>query len=183
MVRRDDPNTVCYTRVLSVARIENPKVSLHGGPTGFDCLPWEVLSEKPKLFTESELKHLATSSGSEDPTESFAFFRLVSPDGDQGFPGKLLVEAHIALVSPGQQERKYRLPGEPVKAHEEFDLGSVVIVYRAKLGRFSRLNKAVSQAKSRIIRFQTYHRWFRCSRVWMELPLMRVMPYMHRAAT
>ncbi|KAJ8516792.1 hypothetical protein ONZ45_g5931 [Pleurotus djamor] len=112
---------------------ENPKVSLHGGPTGFDCLPWEVLSEKPKLFTESELKHLATSSGSEDPTESFAFFRLVSPDGDQGFPGKLLVEALIALVSPGQQERKYRLPGEPVKAHEEFDLGSVVIVYRAKL--------------------------------------------------
>lgn len=94
------------------------------------------MSEKPTLFTPTELAHLTSISGTEDPvaaSESFAFFRLISPDNDQGYPGKLLVEVLIALVSPGEQERKYRLPGQPIQEQEEFDLGSIVIVYRAKL--------------------------------------------------
>ncbi|KAG9218721.1 hypothetical protein PLEOSDRAFT_1089196 [Pleurotus ostreatus PC15] len=121
---------------LTAVANENPKVSLHGGPTGFDSLPWEVMTEKPTLFTPTELVHLTSISGTEDPvaaSESFAFFRLISPDNDQGYPGKLLVEVLIALVSPGEQERKYRLPGQPIQEQEEFDLGSIVIVYRAKL--------------------------------------------------
>jgi len=52
-----------------------------------------------------------------DPS-SYAIFRLVSPDGDQGYPGKLVTETLIALVDGegGSQS-----------------LGAVAIVYRAKL--------------------------------------------------
>ncbi|KAJ7483540.1 hypothetical protein FB451DRAFT_1029358, partial [Mycena latifolia] len=63
---------------------------------------------------------------------SYAVFRLVSPDGDQGYPGKLITEALIAVIEPGEQERKYRKPGDTTE-NEEYDLGSVVFVYRAKL--------------------------------------------------
>ncbi|KAL0953230.1 hypothetical protein HGRIS_004483 [Hohenbuehelia grisea] len=105
---------------------EGDKVSLHGGPTGFDALPWEQV-DKPTLFTATELSHLP---GAEESTA--AVFRLVSPDGDQGFPGKLIVEALVALIGPGTQERKFIRPGDHID-QLEFDLGSVVLVYRAKL--------------------------------------------------
>ncbi|KAL0067743.1 hypothetical protein AAF712_005183 [Marasmius tenuissimus] len=111
---------------------ESPRVSLHGGPTGFDLLPWKVLSaeEKPTLFSQAEIAHLPKSgSGS-----SFAFFQLESPDRDQGYPGKLLVEALVAVIEPGQQERKYsESPGDAVG--KEYDLGSIVYVYRAKVDK------------------------------------------------
>ncbi|GLB40742.1 putative galactose mutarotase-like protein [Lyophyllum shimeji] len=109
---------------------ENPRVSLHGGPTGFDAVPWTLLTpENPAtLFTEAEIKHLSS------PNVTHAIFRLVSPDGDQGYPGKLVVEALIALVAPGAQERKYRTPADvPQVVGPEYDLGSIVLTYRAKL--------------------------------------------------
>jgi hypothetical protein len=63
---------------------------------------------------------------------SYAVFRLVSADGDQGFPGKLVTEALVALIEPGDQDRKYRKPGDTAE-NEEYDLGSVAFIYRAKL--------------------------------------------------
>lgn len=76
------------------------------------------------LFTNAELDHLHTTST--------ALFRLVSPDGDQGFPGALLIETLVTLVAPVEQERHYVKPGDTVEP-VEYELGSVVIVYRAKL--------------------------------------------------
>jgi aldose 1-epimerase len=45
--------------------------ALHGGPEGFDRRIWQIL----------------------DATPTSALLRLVSPDGDQGFPGELTVDA------------------------------------------------------------------------------------------
>ncbi|KAF8055540.1 galactose mutarotase-like domain-containing protein [Lyophyllum atratum] len=109
---------------------ENPRVSLHGGPIGFDAVPWTLLtSANPAtLFSEAELKHLSS------PNVAFAIFRLISADGDQGYPGKLVIEALVALVGPGEQERKYRTPADvPQAIAPEYDLGSIVLTYRAKL--------------------------------------------------
>ena len=50
-------------------------------------------------------------------------FSLVSESGDQGFPGKLLVEVLVSLVDPKG----------PQTSQPELNLGAVVIVYRAKL--------------------------------------------------
>ena len=53
---------------------------LHGGPRGFHSLRWQVLDAGPR-----ELR-----------------LRLVSPEGDQGFPGTLAVEAVYAMAAPGE---------------------------------------------------------------------------------
>ncbi|KAG6827911.1 hypothetical protein H0H92_009980 [Tricholoma furcatifolium] len=104
---------------------EGTKVSLHGGIVGFDSKPWIQLDAEnaPTLFSEAELNSLSS------PDTSYAVFRLVSPDGDEGFPGKLVTEALVALVGPGKQERK----SHASKDIPEYDLGSVLLVYRAKL--------------------------------------------------
>ncbi|MGN6376376.1 MAG: aldose epimerase family protein [Sphingomonas sp.] len=52
---------------------------LHGGPEGFHHRPWEVVTREPHAVT----------------------LRLISPDGDQGYPGGLAVEARYAFVEPG----------------------------------------------------------------------------------
>lgn len=92
---------------------ENPKVSLHGGPTGFDSVTWTTLSkdETPQLFSSAEAGRIRSL-----PEKSYTVFSLISPDGDQGYPGELLSEVLIALV-----------PSTTGK------VGSVVIVYRSKL--------------------------------------------------
>lgn len=51
--------------------------SLHGGPDGFDRRPWDVV------------EHDAGS----------AMLRLVSPDGDQGFPGEVTALARFAVAA------------------------------------------------------------------------------------
>ncbi|CAK5273378.1 unnamed protein product [Mycena citricolor] len=109
---------------------EGARVSLHGGPVGFDSVGWTLLTPEnpPTLFSAKELAHIPTGSS----PSSYAVFRLVSPNGDQGFPGKLVTEALVAVVEPGEQERHYRKPGD-TSENEEYDLGSVVLVYRAKL--------------------------------------------------
>ncbi len=89
-------------------------MSLHGGPTGFDAVPWAVLSnnEEPQLFSGAELEHARSL-----PEQSYRFFRLNSHDGDQGYPGELLTEVLIAVVP----------------APDQSALGHLVIVYRSKL--------------------------------------------------
>ncbi|TFK36743.1 galactose mutarotase-like domain-containing protein [Crucibulum laeve] len=111
---------------------ESPRVSLHGGPRGFDAVPWTRLTPEnpPTLFSSAELSQLLSASSE----SSSAIFRLVSEDGDQGYPGRLVVEALIALIAPGEQERTYRKPGD-ITDNAEYDLGSVLLVYRAKLDR------------------------------------------------
>lgn len=60
-------------RAVQLAANEGPN-SLHGGPRGFDKCDWDV-----------------AQSGNE------VMFDLVSPDGDQGFPGVIEVKARYAL--------------------------------------------------------------------------------------
>jgi aldose 1-epimerase len=54
---------------------------LHGGPEGFAYRKWELARA-----TESEVE-----------------LRLVSPDGDQGYPGRLEVTAEFSLIPDGAQ--------------------------------------------------------------------------------
>jgi len=79
--------------------------------------------DPPNLFSAAELSHL-TPSGS--TVSSYAFFRLISPSGDQGFLGKLVTEALIALIGPIKAQ-------DSVNAAADDSVGSIVIVYRAKL--------------------------------------------------
>lgn len=58
--------------------VNNGKNSLHGGTTGFDKVLWEVVSVK------------------NGPTASVTL-RYVSPDGDQGYPGTMTVDATYSL--------------------------------------------------------------------------------------
>ena len=53
--------------------------TLHGGPDGFDRRTWELVARD----------------------ERSARFRLVSPDGDQGFPGEVVAEAAYELLADG----------------------------------------------------------------------------------
>ncbi|NLS12670.1 galactose-1-epimerase [Vibrio sp. SM6] len=59
---------------------------LHGGPEGFDKRRWFMTSH----------------------TESSVSFALVSPDGDQGFPGELSVEVCYTLTSDNRVVIDYR---------------------------------------------------------------------------
>ena len=97
---------------------ENEKVSLHGGPEGFDARDWETINiSDATLFSEKEkvaIRELPSST----------VFKLISPDGDQGFPGKLLLEVLFA-VSTGTTEATV--------SADAFHVGSLYIVYRAKL--------------------------------------------------
>ncbi|KAH7926069.1 galactose mutarotase-like protein [Leucogyrophana mollusca] len=101
---------------------ESPQVSLHGGPKGFDFGIWEQLSSlsDATLFTAAEIQTISSKSPGDS---SAAIFRLVSEDGDQGYTGTLLMEVLVALLPPGEKKT----------ASAERDLGSIVIVYRAKL--------------------------------------------------
>lgn len=112
------------TSELNALPNENQRVSLHGGPVGYDAVPWTVLETagQLKLFSDTEIARLSEPAAQ----SSQAIFRLESKDGDQGFPGKLLIEVVIALVSPG-------VGAGEISANEHYDLGSIVIIYRAKL--------------------------------------------------
>ncbi len=60
--------------------------SLHGGPDGFDCRAWT-------------LGRLPGGDG--------VLLRLDSPDGDQGFPGKVALTAEFRLAAPGELIVRY----------------------------------------------------------------------------
>jgi aldose 1-epimerase len=55
-----------------------PGVALHGGPGGFDSHPWERVSAGPDAIT----------------------LRRTSPDGENGFPGTLVVEVTYSVDGP-----------------------------------------------------------------------------------
>lgn len=99
---------------------------MHGGPRGFDSVIWTVLGtgEAPQLFSKTEIDRIRGL-----PAKTFAIFSLISPDGDQGYPGELLTEVLIALI-----------PSTTGSASVA-KLGHVVIVYRSKL---QDQNKAVT---------------------------------------
>ncbi|KAF8591161.1 galactose mutarotase-like protein [Ramaria rubella] len=97
---------------------ESPKVSLHGGPEGFDTHDWQPIDiTDATLFSEKEKESIASLPSS-------AVFKHVSPDGDQGFPGRLLLEVLFALSSAPTKSNGHSEP---------YHVGSLYIVYRAKL--------------------------------------------------
>lgn len=69
--------------------VNNGANALHGGPRGFDKLNWDVLGTG-----ESEAAEVTLG--------------LVSPDGDQGFPGTLTVTAAYRLDGAGLLSVEYR---------------------------------------------------------------------------
>jgi len=91
---------------------ESPTVSLHGGPKGFDIAIWEhIPTDSATLYSPAELGAL--------PSGAAAIFRHVSPDGDEGYPGKLTTEVLFALVPP--------------TAGKSSQLGSLLLIYRYKV--------------------------------------------------
>lgn len=102
--------------------LESPKVSLHGGPKGFDAAEWTHLStpSDAKLFTQAEQVEISKLG-----VGTYSIFSLESPDADQGYPGKLAVEVLVALIPPGGEEADVR--------PQQVKIGSVVIIYRAIL--------------------------------------------------
>ncbi|KDQ52685.1 hypothetical protein JAAARDRAFT_39962 [Jaapia argillacea MUCL 33604] len=104
-------------KVTPVAN-ERPTVSLHGGTSGYESVAWQPLAPaSATLFTQAELATI----GATLPISSL--WKHVSKDGDMGFEGTLLLEVLIGLLSPSEQPT----------ASPELKMGSVVIVYRAKL--------------------------------------------------
>ena len=83
-------------------------------------MPWTPLEDlsQSKLFTPEEIETIQT----EIPTA--IILQRVSPDGEEGYPGTLLAEFLVGLVQP---------QGRPTKHDDEYSLGSVVLLYRAKL--------------------------------------------------
>jgi len=103
------------TAIVTPIATEFPTVSLHGGPKGFDVATWDHIPiNSATLFSPKELGSLSEGSA--------AIFRHVSPDEDQGYPGKLTTEVLFTLVAPSK--------GTPVD-----QLGSLLIVYRYKVER------------------------------------------------
>lgn len=98
---------------------------MHGGPIGFDYLPWTLLSSTSEatLFTKAEISTLSAEIPGDTSSN---IWRFVSEDGDQGFPGRLTVEVLVGLIK-GSDEKI------ALESSEESDLGSIVIVYRAKV--------------------------------------------------
>ncbi|KIJ60361.1 hypothetical protein HYDPIDRAFT_43366 [Hydnomerulius pinastri MD-312] len=103
---------------------ESPKVSLHGGPVGFDFGVWKKFDDLSlaKLFTEAEVKSITEQATGE---ASAAIFHHTSPDGDQGYSGELYLETLVALLPPSDKKAP--------SASSQHELGSIVIVYRARL--------------------------------------------------
>ncbi|KAG8685054.1 hypothetical protein FRC08_013327 [Ceratobasidium sp. 394] len=103
------------TATVTPIATESPTVSLHGGPKGFDVATWDHIPiNTATLFSPKELDSLSEGSS--------AIFRHVSPDGDQGYPGKLTTEVLFTLVAPSK--------GTPAD-----QLGSLLTVYRYKVER------------------------------------------------
>ena len=101
---------------------ESPAVSLHGGREGFDARLWAPLAHPSAatLLTPAELAWLER----EAPGQSAAVFARTSEDGEEGYPGRLRTEVLVALVPPR---------GKAVEESGAWCLGSLVVLYRAKL--------------------------------------------------
>ncbi len=87
-----------------------PPNALHGGPHGFDKRVWDVAPLPPR------------------PDEAGATLSLVSPDGDQGFPGRLEVTVTYTLNDRDEFAIRYQArtdrPTVPnLTNHSYFNLG------------------------------------------------------------
>lgn len=82
---------------------------LHGGPGGFSEVVWQVAQASGDAVT----------------------FTLVSPDGDQGFPGRLEVSAHFELIEGGVRVTYQATTDAPtvinLTTHPYFRLGGQTI--------------------------------------------------------
>lgn len=82
---------------------------LHGGPGGFSEVVWQVV----------------------EVTADSATFGLVSPDGDQGFPGRVAVSAQFALIEDGVRVTYQATTDAPtvinLTTHPYFRLGGATI--------------------------------------------------------
>jgi aldose 1-epimerase len=116
------PEDLSVTSSFIALPNESPKVSLHGGPIGFDALVFHQLDAPDKLTLFSATEKQVIVQGA---IPSYALFEHVSPDGDQGFPGEMKVEVLIGLTGPSA--------AQVVGSQEEYDLGSLFLVYRAKV--------------------------------------------------
>ncbi|MGB2079173.1 MAG: galactose-1-epimerase [Vibrio sp.] len=70
--------------------INNRKNSLHGGVNGFDKRRWQIESQ----------------------TSQSVCFSLISDDGDQGYPGRLIVKVAYQLTDDHQVQIKYWAQGD-----------------------------------------------------------------------
>jgi len=116
-------------------RTDGEKVSLHGGPDTLDSTEWtHIPTSSSKLFTHPELESLATLERDRDalgipnklrePFRSSAIFTATSPNGHNGFPGTLYLEALFAVLPRAIT---------PDPSAPEYQLGQILVVYRAKL--------------------------------------------------
>ncbi|CCL98625.1 uncharacterized protein FIBRA_00627 [Fibroporia radiculosa] len=112
------------TASLTAASNESPTVSLHGGITGFDLQMFEPLPDlfSSKLFSQSEINTISARM----PSGAACVFSRISEDGEEGYPGRLLVEVLVGLTQPSA-------PPTTSEDKKEWNLGSVLLVYRAKL--------------------------------------------------
>jgi aldose 1-epimerase len=76
--------------------------------------------EKLHLFSPSEKEVISRGA-----IPAYALFKHVSAEGDQGFPGEMTVEVLVGLTEPS--------PAQVTGPQEEYDLGSLFVVYRAKV--------------------------------------------------
>lgn len=108
--------------ILATFSTEGSKqiVSLHGGPNALDTVLFEQIKpEASVLFGPAELAALKATE------YSSTIFTATMPDGHNGYPGAVRVETLIALVDPAQVPE--------ISAPQHVDLGSILIVYRARL--------------------------------------------------
>jgi aldose 1-epimerase len=96
---------------------------LHGGPKGFDAEAFETLSGVDELALVSAAEKAVLKKN--EANYSYGMFKHTSPDGDQGFPGELLIETLVGVGS--------LTTAKVAGPEDELDLGSVLIVYRAKV--------------------------------------------------
>jgi hypothetical protein len=103
-----------------MSTVESEKVSLHGGPNALDTVLFETIEAADStLFSAAELRALKTTDYSN------ALFTTTVPDGSNGFPGTLRIEVLFAVIDPTT------IPA--VSPGKYADLGSALIVYRARL--------------------------------------------------
>ncbi|EED83291.1 predicted protein [Postia placenta Mad-698-R] len=105
---------------LTAASNESPSVSLHGGLSGWDLAPWDPLPDlsAATLFSPDEQQTIAAT------LPSACVFVRESPNGEEGYPGRLRVEVLVGLAQSN---------APPPAASAEWLLGSVVLIYRARL--------------------------------------------------
>lgn len=102
----------------------SPNVQLHGGVEGYDKRVFVKLPvAETTLFSPSEKKAIESLAAAQ-------VWTYTSPDGEEDFPGALRLEVLTALLPAPASEAK---SPSATSQDAEYNLGSVLIVYRAAL--------------------------------------------------